>query len=325
MPALKQTGRAYPGCVFRIPRDSGRALWQITNRCNCSCCYCIFASGTKAIAGELTTSQALSVLDQLPVAGYRYLKMTGGEPFVRPDLTDLIGHATSKGMVVDLSTNATLIREREARALAHCQLQMVHVSLDGATQETHEQVRGAGTFSKALRGIKLLVDHGLHVRLGCVIFNGNEHQLDAVIQLAIRVGAREIIFSKMETAGKLAGDQSLRLRLALPAIAKRLDELTTSYAPLITVGHTLSALMPSSHDRACPALTKFLFIDNLGRVFPCTWLAEQQAQFSNSGTLKSKSLVDLLHAPAAHDFLSKNSNRSTAKAIVCPLHQQAGA
>ncbi len=85
-------------CLFRIPKNSGRVIWEITNTCNYGCRYCIFSSTSRQHKDELETAQVYRVIDELREAGFTHVKITGGEPFSRPDIMDILRRCCDHGI-----------------------------------------------------------------------------------------------------------------------------------------------------------------------------------------------------------------------------------
>ena len=160
----------YPFCLFRIPENGGRVLWEITNTCNYNCSYCIFSSETKKYENELTTNEVKQVIKDLKENNFTYIKFTGGEPFTRKDMIEILEYASNLEFDMDISTNASLITKEIAIALKKIKFPMVHVSLDGYSRELHEYVRGKNTFEPTLRGIKYLTENNIYTRIGTVIY-----------------------------------------------------------------------------------------------------------------------------------------------------------
>ena len=152
----------YPFCLFRIPENGGRVLWEITNTCNYHCSYCIFSSETIKYENELTTDEVKKTIKELKDNNFTYIKFTGGEPFTRKDMTDILKYAIELGFDMDISTNASLITENIAKELKDMNFPMVHVSLDGADKNSHEFVRGKDTFERTLKGIKYLTENKIY-------------------------------------------------------------------------------------------------------------------------------------------------------------------
>ena len=121
----------YPFCLFRIPENGGRVLWEITNTCNYHCSYCIFSSEAKKYENELTTDEVKRAIKELKNNNFTYIKFTGGEPFTRKDMIEILRYANRLGFDMDISTNASLITEDIAKELKNINFPMVHVSLDG--------------------------------------------------------------------------------------------------------------------------------------------------------------------------------------------------
>jgi len=144
----------YPFCLFRIPENGGRVLWEITNTCNYHCSYCIFSSESKKYENELSTEEIKKAIKELKENNFTYIKFTGGEPFTRDDMIEILKYARNLGFDMDISTNGSLITEKIAKELKNMSFPMVHVSLDGENKKSHEYVRGESTFERTLRGIK---------------------------------------------------------------------------------------------------------------------------------------------------------------------------
>ena len=82
--------------------------WMTTNKCNLTCKHCYQDAGENK-AAELTTAEALKLIDEIAKAGFKIMIFSGGEPMTRPDIVDLVAHASSKGLRPVFGTNGTLI------------------------------------------------------------------------------------------------------------------------------------------------------------------------------------------------------------------------
>ena len=96
---------------------------------------------------------------ELKENNFTYIKFTGGEPFTRDDMIEILKYARNLGFDMDISTNGSLITEKIAKELKNMSFPMVHVSLDGENKKSHEYVRGENTFERTLRGIKHLTEN----------------------------------------------------------------------------------------------------------------------------------------------------------------------
>ncbi|HET7088748.1 MAG TPA: PqqD family peptide modification chaperone [Anaerolineae bacterium] len=147
-----------------------RVDFETTYACNLDCVYCYTAKDNHRV---LNTSEVQSILDQLAEAGTLFLCFTGGEPFARRDLEQLIRLAHERRFAILVLTNATLITPAYADLLARwCTVQ---VSLHGARPSTHDAFTAVnGSFRRACRGIEYLAQAGANVY---VIFNATYHNV----------------------------------------------------------------------------------------------------------------------------------------------------
>jgi mycofactocin biosynthetic radical S-adenosylmethionine protein MftC len=121
--------------------------------------HCLSSSGCRDPA-ELSTAECKSVIDTLQRMQVFYVNIGGGEPTVRRDFWELVGYATSHQVGVKFSTNGTRIDTAAARRLTASDYADVQVSLDGATAEVNDAVRGTGSYRAAIRAMGHLAAAG---------------------------------------------------------------------------------------------------------------------------------------------------------------------
>lgn len=293
----------YPFCLFRIPEDGGRVLWEITNTCNYHCSYCIFSSETIKYENELTTDEVKRTIKELKENNFTYIKFTGGEPFTRKDMTEILKYAKELGFDMDISTNASLITEKIAKELKDINFPMVHVSLDGADKNLHEFVRGKDTFERTLRGIKYLTQNDIYTRIGTVIYKQNEDKLENIVKLAIELKANEIIFSFMEAVGRLEGDDTIISKKTIGAVRNEIDKLALKYEKQIQVKYSFTENKVCKSEECCPAVKKFLYINNLGQVSPCTWVVANNSEYQSKLTLKNNTFREIINSEPIQNYL----------------------
>lgn len=309
----------YDFCLFRIPKKCGRVLWQITNVCNYSCGYCIFASGPEKIDGELATNEVLKALDGLKSHDFTHLKFTGGEPFVRKDLVDILQHSCDLGLVVDVSTNASHITQEKSERLASMGLNMVHISVDGHTKAIHEGIRGNKTYDKTIQGLQHLVKQEIYVRVGTVLFTGNDQHLREMVEFCAEQGVNELAFSIMEPAGRIAGDYSLVTRVNRRTLGDQIEALASEYEGSVKVRHNFISSVNPDGEGICPGATKFLYIDNFGRVAPCTWVVEKSPAYQSGLNLKTSSIDEVLGSQPIQGYLGMLEQSRKEGYQRCPL------
>ena len=133
--------------------------WELTYACNLACVHCLSSSGRRD-PRELTTAECRAVIDELERMQVFYVNIGGGEPTVRPDFWDLVDYATAHRVGVKFSTNGIKITPERAESLAASDYVDVQISLDGATAEVNDAVRGPGSYATALRAMQNLAQAG---------------------------------------------------------------------------------------------------------------------------------------------------------------------
>lgn len=293
----------YPFCLFRIPENGGRVLWEITNTCNYHCSYCIFSSEAKKYEDELTTNEVKRAIKELKENNYTYIKFTGGEPFTRNDMTEILEYASKLGFDMDISTNASLITDEIAKKLKNIEFPMVHVSLDGNNKDSHEYVRGENTFERTLRGIRYLTNNNIYTRIGTVIYKQNEDKLEEIVKLAIELKANEIIFSFMEAVGRLEGDETIISKRTINSVKEEIEKLALKYKEQIQVKYSFTENKVTVFEGCCPAVNKFLYINNLGQVSPCTWVVANNPEYKSKLTLKNSTFKEVIQSEPIQKYL----------------------
>ena len=163
--------------------------WELTYACNLACVHCLSSSGRRD-PRELSTAQCTAIIDELERMGVFYVNIGGGEPTVRPDFWDLVDYATSHHVGVKFSTNGVRISPAVATRLADSDYVDVQISLDGATAEVNDVIRGDGSFAMATRALENLAASGFaDAKISVVATRHNIAQLDQFKALADRYGA----------------------------------------------------------------------------------------------------------------------------------------
>ena len=125
-------------------------IWNLIRRCNLTCEHCYSISADKDFPGELNTQEVFKVMDDLKAARVPVLILSGGEPLLRPDIFEISARAKAMGFYVGLSTNGTLIDERNIERIAAIGYDYVGISIDGlrATHDRFRRLDGAFDASK---------------------------------------------------------------------------------------------------------------------------------------------------------------------------------
>ena len=186
-------------------------VWDFTHKCNLKCKHCYSDSGVTG-EKELTTKEAINVVDQLADCGVTALAFSGGEPLSRSDFFEVATHAVDRGLYVSVATNGTLLTKENVKRLKEAKINYVEVSIDGATAETHDAFRGVtGAFEKAVQGLENCVEANLCACIASTATKSNIDEIPGIVDLAERIGAeRFTYFNFIPTGrGKMHYDQDL--------------------------------------------------------------------------------------------------------------------
>jgi len=172
--AVRKVVRAQPDTMFTLGARTpvGQRLWVYSNfDCNLACTYCCAQSSPKAEARRLTPEVASEAFSEFRALGGVEVFLTGGEPFMHPQLGELVQAAD--GLHRTILTNAMIFsRGTRRQALESMDRGVVlQVSLDSATPELHDAQRGAGSWSKALAGIGEARSMGFRVRVAATLYD----------------------------------------------------------------------------------------------------------------------------------------------------------
>lgn len=161
---------------------------EVTRRCPLECLHCynnLAMDDLGAKRRELSKEEHLRILDELADLGCFWLLYTGGEIFARRDFLEIYTYAKQKGFLITLFTNGTLINERIADYLAEWPPFVIEITLYGRTRETYEALTAIpGSYDRCLRGVRLLKERGLPLKLKTVATSINKHEVVAMRQFS---------------------------------------------------------------------------------------------------------------------------------------------
>ena len=283
-------------------------FWNITDRCNLNCIHCYNRSGPGCRAeGELSTSEALALIDDLAGMGIPLVLFTGGEPLMREDIWELAQHARKKGIKMALSTNGTLITPVIAHRIRECGIEYAGISLDGARPETHDRFRNSpGAFKRTVAAFSSCREAGLRCGVRVTLTRENCGELEALIDLAVTLGASRFCLYWLVPTGR--GTESYeRLQLgvgevteALSLLYRKAKEIDPASMEFLTVDapqdciHLLTSMeedgspdiaeareLLQSLNGGCSAGTRVANIDSHGNVYPCQFARSENFLIGN--------------------------------------------
>lgn len=272
--------------ILETPYPLHSASIEVTANCNLKCVHCYGKFGNQRF-DELKVDEMKDLAGQLKKLQVFEITLTGGEPLAREDFFDVAKAFTSQGFGVVLMTNGTLIDDRIADKIADSHIQTVGVSLDGVRPDSHDLFRGVrGAFKNTMRGIQLLGDRGVRLRLYTVLNRLNLGELKALLELYRKYDASYTV-SRTLLQGRARENRSLMLSS---------KEYTRAYERFLAAeevvfhgvasragegGREELAQKPLKNRHRCNAAVHHINIRPDGTVTPCASLISRKFSMGN--------------------------------------------
>jgi len=205
-----------------------RVYIDVTNECPLRCLHCCTGSGIRG-EDELELSEIIHLVDQVCDMQVNNVVFSGGEPMVRADLPVMLEHARSKGMNVTLLTSGVLVDGDWARLLTRLGIR-VKVSLDGVSPETHDFLRGKGSFEKLLRAIECFHASGFeNLAVHFTIHRKNLSELTKLADFLPMLGIRNLMVGTIKPSGRASVNSDLLIPPAMvPYVRQKIEILARS-------------------------------------------------------------------------------------------------
>lgn len=188
--AVRRGRRADPMARLAPDQVPGTRLWLYTNfDCNLSCDYCCVMSSPRTDRRALGVDRVRQLAGEAVAAGVSELILTGGEPFLLPDLAQLVA-ACTEALPTTLLTNGMLFHGRRLETLKAMDRERLtlQISLDSATSEAHDQHRGQGSWQRAVDGIRTAQALGFAVKVAATLPADQAHTVEAFRQFLDSIG-----------------------------------------------------------------------------------------------------------------------------------------
>ena len=252
----------------------------VTNGCNLKCGHCWPDSRSHIDTPPVPSPVLQRLIQDFADLGLERIIITGGEPFTHPDWLEIVSCCCEQPGFekVRIQTNATLLNRAIVRALVSLGFEglSVQVSLEGATAETHDRIRGPGSFERSLRGLRLLTEAGLGEQT-LVAFTEMRHNFGELPDLLDLVGSLGI--GRLVSATLVPGGRALQTDQITPPEPSQYRSLLDRYhadahfrARYAELGN-IAALEwyagkshPSPHVCTC---MENPYITGDGRMYPC--------------------------------------------------------
>lgn len=256
----------------------------ITNKCNLCCPHCYRNSlATDKLEG-INLKRLHTLFDEMEELKIRSLKVTGGEPFLVPELFDIISYASRKRIHISILTNATIPLGHDWLKLLASDNISLGVSLDGTTASTHETIRGNGTFLRTMTNLYTFSKAGINYSVTFTINSKNAHQIITVLDLvANKLNNRKITFNFVEKIGRATSDlnnlavdrnEIFKIKNRLLALKKTNPNLSIKIvdnAALESDIEEIEEIKDKGEFIICKAGMSILAIDAQLNVYPCIY------------------------------------------------------
>jgi radical SAM protein with 4Fe4S-binding SPASM domain len=274
-------------------------LWMYyTMACNLRCKHCLVSAG-KGLRKELSTEEFKDIVDESIKLGVKRFYITGGEPFIKEGIFDLIKYITkTKKRELIVLTNATLFDDKkiaELKKFVSPKL-ILQVSLEGHNAEIHDKLRGEGSFDKAVDGIKKLISIGITPIVSTAISKLNEKDISKTSRFLSKLGIQEHNVLWMHAKGRGANNLN-DLHVPSDDIAKAMKKLKKQYKEQEIIFDNVESLKVRVRAKRgrkndlCNNCYEKICVNADGNVYPCASLNGDKD--FNAGNVRKKSLKDI--------------------------------
>jgi len=259
--------------------------WHITERCNLQCLHCYQQerkSGELSLAQikEIISEAAEMVRDWESLYGIKLsmsYNISGGEPFLRRDLFEILEAIAHTGADIYILSNGTIINKEIAAKLAGLGVKGVQVSIEGP-EKIHDEIRGQGSFAASVTGVRALLDAGMNVTLNATLSAVNAGYFRDMLDLANSIGAQRLGFSRLVPYGR--GAAMLDKMIDRHEVAKLYDYIYSLDATPVKIvtGDPVASQLPLQEDNkdmgdtaigGCAAGVSGMTILSDGTITPC--------------------------------------------------------
>src|SRR4051794_3172269 len=170
--------------IMRTFEAHPTVMWELTRACDLHCSNCTIGATASPGANELSTYEAYKTIDQIAALEPREFIITGGDPLERDDVAQVVNYARRRGLdPAFVASPSSQLTGAALERLVRNGLTRIIFSIDGPTPEVHQSVRGAGTFEKVLRAIRIAEVVGLKIEINTLITRRNVDDLNAIADL----------------------------------------------------------------------------------------------------------------------------------------------
>ncbi|MFH1487989.1 MAG: radical SAM protein [Pseudomonadota bacterium] len=259
---------------------------MITEGCNLTCPHCLLDCPQVDPAPPVSVDIIMRLVAEFAELGGKGIIIAGGEPLIHPKWLEILTFACSRPGLeeVCLQTNATLVGEKEVHELLSLPPDKIslQVSLDGANPDTHDLLRGKGSFEATVKALGLLSAAGLghRIRVAFTEMRHNYDELPEVVALVHSLGLGRLVSGTLVKGGRSLHSDWIVLPRAsqVRALIERYGQDPIFYEMYERLGN-IAAIewfkgRASAGDRVCECIRK-PFINAQGKMYPCVMILNE--------------------------------------------------
>ena len=313
---------AYGGRASVIAPSTLEELWIYTNNsCPLRCRHCLVDGGEES-ASVMSADEIKKLVDDAISLGVRRIYFTGGEPFLRKDILELAGYVAARTQLVILTSGVLITDELAAKLclLSHGNL-MIQVSLEGPDAETSDAIRGAGSFARAVRGIKSLINAGIVPVVTTTLTRLNYLETPETTRFLASLGVKDHHILWLHQCGRMRTSET-ELILSGEEIARTMELLREAASEAGIVVDNLESLAARIKGRGhkndlCNSCYGVLAVGTEGHVYPCASLVGTP-EF-DCGSVKDAGLKNIWLGSPKTNWVRSNSVQKKSGCSSCYL------
>lgn len=259
--------------------------WEITKDCNLECAHCITSS--PIVQNQSSLGEKIRVINSLCDNGLQEVSITGGEPLSLPHIKELLRYLKQKNIRTNLLTNGTLLTKNLVLELKDL-VSEIGVSIDGVDEESNDYIRGEGTFGKIMKSIELLKSYDIKFSLYFTIHKKNK-DIEEMINFSKDIGAEYCRINEITKRGRASLDKDKKFESGVQVSSKLKD-----------------------FSNKCDLSDSSIFIDPIGRCYPCVELS--QRGIKEIGNIYEDSISEIHQN--LKDFNNENKGKDCPYTIV---------
>jgi len=293
--------------------------WDFTAKCNLKCIHCIVGNNhiEKGLK-DISIGERKTIVDNLASGDVTGITFLGGEPLMtNDDIFSVSRYAASKGISTTLVTNGTLLDQTRIDKVLYSGIKYVTVSLDGASSNTHDLIRGDNTFEKTVYNLNKLISNikacgiNIKIKVNTVLNRINYREIEQMIDLCIKMRVNELSFLELNSGGRAAEHKTDLILTASEiidaavCIAKKYDSISKSHPLIITqqiayplvrdyIRHEYGIDMPQSNITTicCFASICSGYVTPDGNLYPCDRIIHENYDSIRGEKVETMSLLE---------------------------------